>query len=115
VQAVDEAVGRLAAVVDELGGTLVLTADHGNCEQMIAVEKNSGKPVAGPGGSYKPLTSHTLNPVPFVVHGANSGCFELNRGVAEPGLGNIAATLLMLLGYEKPRDYLDSLLKVREG
>lgn len=113
VQAVDEAVGRLAAVVDELGGTLVLTADHGNCEQMIAVEKHTGKPVAGPGGSYKPMTSHTLNPVPFVVHGANSGCFELNRGAVEPGLGNIAATLLMLLGYEKPKDYCEPLLKVR--
>jgi len=113
VQAVDEAVGRLAAVVDELGGTLVLTADHGNCEQMIAVEKQSGKPVAGPGGSYKPLTSHTLNPVPFVVHGANADCFELNKGVAEPGLGNIAATLLMLLGYEKPEDYLGSLLTLK--
>ncbi len=113
VQAVDEAVGRLAAVVDELGGTLVLTADHGNCEQMFAVEKQSGKPIAGPGGTYKPLTSHTLNPVPFVVHGANSGCFELNKGGADPGLGNIAATLLMLLGYQKPEDYLDSLLKLK--
>jgi 2,3-bisphosphoglycerate-independent phosphoglycerate mutase len=110
VQAVDAAVDRLAQVIDELGGTLVLTADHGNCEQMIAVEKNTGKPVAGPGGTYKPLTSHTLNPVPFVVHGAHTGCFELNRDIPEPGLGNVAATLLMLLGYEKPQDYLDSLL-----
>jgi len=110
VQAVDKAVGRLASVIDELGGTLVLTADHGNCEQMIAVEKQSGKPIAGPGGSYKPLTSHTLNPVPFVVHGAGPGCFKMNMSLAEPGLGNIAATLLMLLGYEKPEDYLDSLL-----
>ncbi len=110
VQAVDAAVGRLVSVVDELGGTLILTADHGNCEQMIAVEKQSGKPIMGPGGAYKPLTSHTLNPVPFVVHGAGSGCFELNKAVAEPGLGNIAATLLMLLGYEKPEDYCDSLL-----
>jgi hypothetical protein len=41
-----------------------------------------------------------------------AGCFELNRGIAEPGLGNIAATLLMLLGYEKPEDYCDSLLKL---
>jgi 2,3-bisphosphoglycerate-independent phosphoglycerate mutase len=113
VQAVDAAVARLTAVVDELGGTLVLTADHGNCEQMIAVEKNSGKPIAGPGGTYKPLTSHTLNPVPFVVRGAHTGCFELNGDIPEPGLGNIAATLLMLLGYEKPQDYLDSLLSFK--
>jgi len=113
VQAVDAAVARLAEVIDELGGTLILTADHGNCEQMIAVEKNTGKPVAGPGGTYKPLTSHTLNPVPFVVHGAHTGSFELNRDIPEPGLGNIAATLLMLLGYEKPADYLDSLLKLK--
>jgi len=113
VQAVDQAVGRLAAVIDELGGTLVLTADHGNCEQMIAVEKNTGKPVAGPGGSFKPMTSHTLNPVAFVVHGTRTGCFELNRTISDPGLGNIAATLLMLLGYDKPGDYLDSLLRLK--
>jgi len=113
VQAVDEAVGRLAAVIDELGGTLVLTADHGNCEQMIAVDKQSGKPIAGPGGTYKPLTSHTLNPVPFVVYGAGSGSFKLSESVSESGLGNIAATLLLLLGYEKPEDYLDALLSVK--
>ncbi len=113
VQAVDAAVGRLLSVIDELGGTLVLTADHGNCEQMIAVEKSTGKPVAGPGGTYKPLTSHTLNPVAFVVHGAHSTAFELNRDIPEPGLGNIAATLLLLLGYEKPGDYLDPLLKMK--
>jgi len=113
VQAVDEAVGRLRAVIDELGGTLVLTADHGNCEQEVAVEKQSGKPVMGPGGTYKPLTSHTLNPVPFVVYGAASESFTLNQNVSEPGLGNIAATLLMLLGYEKPEDYLDSLLRLK--
>jgi 2,3-bisphosphoglycerate-independent phosphoglycerate mutase len=77
------------------------------------VEKQSGKPVAGPGGTYKPLTSHTLNPVPFVVYGAGSICLKLNEGVSEPGLGNIAATLLMLLGYEKPEDYLASLLMVK--
>jgi 2,3-bisphosphoglycerate-independent phosphoglycerate mutase len=112
VKAVDEALGRLVAAIDELGGTIVVTADHGNCEQMIAVDKKTGKAIRGAGGGYEPMTSHTLNPVPFVIHGPDSNRYELDGSVKSPGLGNIAATILALLGYAKPEDYLPSLIVV---
>jgi 2,3-bisphosphoglycerate-independent phosphoglycerate mutase len=114
VKVVDEAVGRLVSVVDELGGSVIITSDHGNCEQEIEVDKKTGKPVMGPGGKYKPLTSHTLNPVPFIIHTNDKNHFELNEKVKEPGLGNIAATILLLLGFEKPDDYLEPLIKVKQ-
>ncbi len=114
VKVVDEAVGHMVSVIDELGGTVIITADHGNCEQMIAVDKKTGKPVRGAGGEFEPMTSHTLNPVPFVIHGPETGRYELNDEAESPGLGNIAATILLLLGYEKPDDYLPAIVKIRD-
>ena len=113
VKAVDEAVGHLVAIADELGGTVMITADHGNCEQMIALNKNTGEPVQGAGGTFAPMTSHTLNPVPFMIRRPDIGFFDLNHKIKEPGLGNIAATILMLLGFDKPFDYLDSIIAIK--
>jgi len=112
VKTVDEVVGKLVSLIDELGGTIILTADHGNCEQMIAIDKKTDTPIMGPGGKYKPMTSHTLNPVPFIIHGPDTDKYELNKELKDPGLGNIAATILNVLGYEKPEDYLPSIIKV---
>jgi len=112
VEAVDRAVGRLIEAIDKLGGTVIITADHGNCEQMTAVDEKTGRPVMGAGGEYKPQTSHTLNPVPFIIHGPDTGRYKL-AGIPDPGLGNIASTILLLLGYEKPDDYLEPLIRVK--
>ena len=112
VKAVDEAIGSLISAIDECGGTIVITADHGNCEQMIEVDKKTGKPVQGAGGEFKPMTSHTLNPVPFIIRGPDTERYEINQNVTEPGLANVAATILTLLGYEKPDDYLDSIITI---
>jgi len=111
VEAVDRAVGRLIEAIDKLGGTVIITADHGNCEQMTAVDEKTGRPVMGAGGEYKPQTSHTLNPVPFIIHGPDTGRYKL-AGIPDPGLGNIASTILLLLGYEKPDDYMEPLIRV---
>jgi 2,3-bisphosphoglycerate-independent phosphoglycerate mutase len=114
VRAVDEAVGHLVAIIDELEGTVIITADHGNCEQMYAVNKKTGEAVLGAGGNFDKMTSHTLNPVPFMMRSPDVGKFELNDKVKDPGLGNIASTLLMLLGFNKPDDYLDSIIRVKK-
>ena len=113
VKSVDAALATVLKAVDELGGTLVVTADHGNCEQMYAVDKKTGKAVMGAGGIFEALTSHTLNPVPFIVHGPDTARYTLATASRDAGLGNIAATLLNLLGYEKPADYLNSLLTIQ--
>ena len=97
----DECVGRLLDVIDELGGVLVFTADHGNADIMFT-EKD---------GVRTPLTSHTLSPVPFaIVDPTNDGRYS----IAAPdgaGLSNVAATLINLLGFEAPADYDRSLLE----
>jgi 2,3-bisphosphoglycerate-independent phosphoglycerate mutase len=112
VKAVDRAVERIIEAADEIGATVIVTADHGNCEQMFAVDEKTGKPVMGPGGEYKQQTSHTLNPVPFIIHGPDTNRYE-PAGIEEPGLGSIAATILLLLGYERPDDYLEPLIRVQ--
>lgn len=112
VKTVDKALGRLLSVIDELGGTVIITADHGNCEQMIAVNEKTGDPVSGPGGEYEPMTSHTLNPVPFIIHGPDTSRYAINNGARTFGLGNVAATILALLGFQKPDAYLESIIAI---
>lgn len=114
VKAIDDALGDLISAVDELGGTLIVTSDHGNCEQMFEVDKKTGNPVKA-GEGYKPMTSHSLNPVPFIIHGPDTDRYEVNGELEEVGLGNVAATILMLLGYERPDDYLEPLIKIKAG
>jgi 2,3-bisphosphoglycerate-independent phosphoglycerate mutase len=99
VRVLDECVGRLLDVVEELGGVLVFTADHGNADIMYT-EKDGVK---------TPLTSHTLSPVPFAIHDTA----EANYTVAGPstaGLANVAATVMNLMGFAAPDDYEPSLL-----
>lgn len=101
VETVDECVGKLIQVVNDLDGIVVVTADHGNSDQMWT-EKN---------GKRIPKTAHTLNPVPFIIVDKNcTGEYVINREI-KGGLTNIAATLLNLLGFEKVEDYEPSLIK----
>ena len=59
-------------------------------------------------------TSHTLSPVPWCVVGKEADRLRKNPAIGEPGLGNIAATILTLLGFERPADYLPPLIEVVE-
>lgn len=103
VEAVDNGLKRLLPVVDELGGILLVTADHGNADEMFTM-KNGEKAVK---------TSHTLNPVPFVIYDPNyNGEYEMAE-IEQPGLTNIAGTILNLLGYQNVEDYEPSLIKVK--
>lgn len=106
VEALDENVARLLKAVEQNGGTMVITADHGNCDQMYEIDKDMISIKASVGGSQMVKTSHTLSPVPFILVGTDSDKFKLNNQLEKPGLGNIAATLLTLLGYYEPPDYL---------
>ncbi len=101
VETVDKCVGELLEVIEELDGIAIVTADHGNSEEMFTVDKKGNKKVK---------TSHTLNPVPFAVFDPGyQGEYEMAR-FERAGLSNVAATLLNLLGYEKVEDYDPSLI-----
>ncbi len=93
MEAIDLSLARIAAKVDELGGVLVIVADHGNAEELL--DKNGVK-----------KTSHTTNKVPCIIYDntANRGKYQL-APVYNPGLANIAATMAVLLGQN---DYPES-------
>jgi 2,3-bisphosphoglycerate-independent phosphoglycerate mutase len=114
VEAVDLAIGRIDSRVRELGGCLVVTADHGNAEEMIE-RKGDGSPVYRPDGSPYWKTSHTTNPILFLVRNYGPGRFRLRDDLPEAGLANVAATLLDLLGIEAPRIYEDSMVEHVSG
>jgi len=86
VEAVDRCLGRLADAVKRAGGSLLITADHGNAEMMR-------DPATG-----QPHTAHTLNPVPLLLVNPPAGI----AGLADGRLADIAPTLLQLLGLGQP-------------
>ena len=85
VEAVDTCVGRVVEAVKEMGGCVLLTADHGNADKMVDEDG-------------EPFTAHTTNPVPFCV--INHPC-KLREGGR---LADIAPTMLKILGLEQPKE-----------
>ena len=110
VEGVDQALGRILPEVLAKKGCLVVTADHGNAEDMVQRD-TSQQPLRGADGKLQPRTSHSLNPVPFFLVEGDGRSFSLRDDLANAGLANVAATLLELLGYQPPEDYEPSLLK----
>jgi 2,3-bisphosphoglycerate-independent phosphoglycerate mutase len=109
VEAVDLQLGRLLPVIERLGGALLVTADHGNADGMYDVDPTTGEPKRDAAGAIAVRTSHTLNPVPLHVY-APGRALALAGDVRAPGLVNVAATVLHLLGFEAPEDYAPTLL-----
>ncbi|HZF07877.1 MAG TPA: alkaline phosphatase family protein, partial [Thermoanaerobaculia bacterium] len=85
VETVDRCVGDLLAAVEKLGGSALVTSDHGNAEKLLDAEG-------------RPFTAHTTNPVPILWVSPSSGGARLRRGI----LADVAPTVLALLGLEKP-------------
>ncbi len=111
MQGLDLQLARLIPVILEARGTVMIAADHGNADEMYELDKN-GNVKRDAEGHTKAKTSHTLNPVPFVLisREASPG-YRLRADLQAPGLSNLAATVLNLLGYEAPADYDPSLIE----
>ncbi|MBD3379863.1 MAG: 2,3-bisphosphoglycerate-independent phosphoglycerate mutase [Candidatus Omnitrophica bacterium] len=92
VETVDSCVERLLEKVKELGGIAVITADHGNSDELG-------------------ITAHTLNPVPFAIYDPGYKGEYRMADLEKRGLSNVAGTLLNLLGYENVADYDPSLIE----
>jgi 2,3-bisphosphoglycerate-independent phosphoglycerate mutase len=86
IEAVDECIGKICDVLEEKGGTLLITADHGNAEKMLDYETG------------EPFTAHTLSKVPLILISDKN--YKLKPGK----LADIAPTILLLLGIEKPKE-----------
>ena len=89
VETVDNCVGKLVDRIVEIGGSVIITADHGNAELML-------DPTTG-----KVITSHSVNPVPFIVAGKDYVGKEL---LADGRLSDIAPTILDMMGLEQPEE-----------
>ncbi len=115
VEAVDLCLGRLMEATRKAGGILIVTADHGNAEEMFEVDKKTKTPKLYPDGKIRAKTAHTLNPVWFIVYDpTGNDCIEFNPEIKEPGLTNVASTVMQLLGLEPPEIYDPPLLLFRE-
>ena len=113
MEALDLQLKRILDVVDSLGGVAVITADHGNADEMYEVDKK-GAPKQGKDGSYKAKTSHTLNPVPCIIYdNFYADKYKVKADNGKFGLSNVAATVVNLLGYEAPSMWDDSLIEIK--
>ncbi len=114
MEALDLQLGRILPVLDEMGGVAIITADHGNADEMYEMDKKTGLPKADKAGNYKSKTSHTLNPVPCIIYD-NTDAKE-HYTVKENGsygLSNVAATTVNLLGYKAPEMWDASIIEVK--
>lgn len=109
-EAVDEGVKLLIDAVEASGGIYLITADHGNCDDMAQRKKN-GEPLLDDCGKVSPLTSHTLAPVPVAIGGPGlPDSVKFSDSVPKAGLANVTATYMNLMGFEAPASYEPSLL-----
>ena len=113
VEGMDLQLGRLRQAVEQAGGVLILTADHGNSDDMFEHDKKTGAVVRKADGTPRAKTSHSLNPVPCVVYDPEcKGEYakELKEGL---GISSLAATSIELLGFVPPKDYDPSVLVLK--
>ncbi|PUZ54233.1 hypothetical protein GQ55_5G114300 [Panicum hallii var. hallii] len=114
-KAADEAVKIILDAVEQVGGIYLVTADHGNAEDMVKRNK-AGKPLLDKSGGIQILTSHTLQPVPVAIGGPGlHPGVKFRNDIQTPGLANVAATVMNLHGFEAPADYETTLIEVADN
>ena len=112
VETVDLCLGRLIPLAQETGAILVISADHGNSDDMYEHAKDGSVKLDQTTGQPKARTAHSLNPVPAIIYDpANVAKAKLanKKGL---GIASLAATCLNLLGFQAPDDYTPSLVEI---
>ncbi len=105
MSALDLSLARIKKAVEKAGGVMIVSADHGNSDDMFARDKKTGEVKYKANGKPQAKTSHSLNPVPCIVYDPEyNGEYskELRNGL---GISSLAATCIEFLGYEPPEDY----------
>ena len=114
MEALDLQLARILAVVDKLGGVALITADHGNADEMFEMDKKTGAPKLNKKGEMTPKTSHTLNRVPCIIYdNVTSGAYTVKEDRGQFGLSNVAATMVNLLGYKAPEMWDESVIEIK--
>ena len=114
MEALDLQLARILKVVDELGGVALITADHGNADEMYEMDKKTKLPKADKNGNFKAKTSHTLNPVPCIIYDNTDAknFYSVKADNGTFGLSNVAATMVNLMGYKAPDMWNESIIDV---
>ena len=108
MEALDLQLARILPVIDAAKGVAIITADHGNADEMYELDKKTGEPKLG-----KAKTSHTLNPVPLIIYdNFYADKYSMNKD-GKYGLSNVAATTVNLLGYEAPDMWDKSVIEIK--
>jgi 2,3-bisphosphoglycerate-independent phosphoglycerate mutase len=115
MEVVDACVGRLEAAVRAAGGVLLITADHGNADEMFQVDKKTGGYLTDADGTRRPSTSHSRNPVPLILLDTANQWSLVATDHDQPvgSIARIGGTLLHLCGLTPPDHYLPSLVQKR--
>lgn len=114
MEALDLQLKRIIDVVDKLKGVALITADHGNADEMYEVDKK-GALKTDKNGKYKAKTSHTLNPVPcFIYDNYYRNAYTVKADEGKFGLSNVAATMVNFMGYEAPEMWDQSLIEIKK-
>jgi 2,3-bisphosphoglycerate-independent phosphoglycerate mutase len=115
VEAVDLCVGRLMKAARETGAILVITADHGNADDMYGRDKKTGEIKRYPEtGEPVPKTAHSLNPVPLYLYDPEGSATIRLAEVDGAGISSLGATCLALMGFVPPEGYDPSLVRLEE-
>ena len=113
MEALDLQLKKILDVVDELHGVALITADHGNADEMYELDKK-GNLKKNADGTYKAKTSHTLNPVPFIIYdNFYKDKYTVKADEGKFGLSDVAATVVNFLGYEKPSMWDESVIEIK--
>ena len=112
LEALDICLARILKAVDEVKGVAIITADHGNADEMYEIDKKTGTAKLGKDGTPKAKTSHTLNPVPcYFYDNFYKDNYEFVDG--NYGLANIAATVVTMMGYDAPAVWEKPMIKLK--
>lgn len=109
IESVDLAIGRIRQEVERARGCLVVTADHGNAEDMVERDKH-GHATTAADGRPRWKTAHSTSPVPFIIADYAGRRFVLRDDLPKAGLANVASTLIELLGYQAPAEFEPSII-----
>lgn len=113
LEGMDLQLGRLRLAIEKAGGIMVISADHGNSDDMFEHEKKTGAVTIKADGTPRAKTSHSLNPVPCVIYDP-AGQGEYGPALKEGlGISSLAATCIELLGYKAPEGYDPSVLGLK--
>ena len=112
MEALDLQLARLLKVIDRLHGVALITADHGNADEMYELDKK-GNVKLDKDGKPKAKTSHTLNPVPFIVYdNYYNDRYTVKTDRTDLGLSSVAATAFNLMGFHEPSCWDEALIDI---